>query len=213
MQLIFCDKDPREAARALCDQHCRRKLVEALQLLSNCHHLYGPERIRFVSSEGKYDGVVVKQLKPYLKQRDGEYALIYKKHRASASLLNWLRDSAANYEWLYQHADELVDECQRRFGKSPDVIPILRALSCPPSEIGVKIKGLTVLRWPDLGPSAAPLEPCTAHAQVVAHYRDRYQQPDIRDLAVWTNRRPPGWWAIPVTLKETKHGQQYQSSR
>lgn len=94
MNIFFVDRDPGEAARALCDKHVGKMLVESCQMLASVYHLPDAAAPPPVKLDGE----------PY---RRG-----YWNHPSQA----WVRRSLAHWRWLHAHALALASEHVYRFG-------------------------------------------------------------------------------------------------
>ena len=89
---IFCiDKDPIQAARWLCDQHCNKMVLESAQMLANCFN-----------SETLEDA-------PRAKSGNVRKHSYYN-HPCSI----WVRETKENMIWLILHALEMEEERLRR---------------------------------------------------------------------------------------------------
>lgn len=187
-QVWFLDRSPAEAARAVADAHLDSALVGGLRLLSSAHHRLTPERVRWDVQEVVRHGVRVREREPYLLQPAGGYSLVYR-GGGGLALVGWVTETSANYLWLAEHVEALVEEAQYRRGKSLDVIPVRLALRHPPETISFT-RAVTPIARPPL-PGRA--QPCSTVAETVAAYREHYHV-FMKRSATWTNRRPPGWW-------------------
>ena len=96
----------------------------------------------------------------------------------------WVRESVANYVWLYNLFEKLCDEYTFRYGKIHSTDSLLRdLLISPPTNI--KWGGLTTM------PQAMP-DHCKKPDSVDA-YRTYYIQEKKR-FAKWTKRDVPEWF-------------------
>lgn len=92
MNIFYIDKDPHKAAQAMTDKHVIKMILESAQLLSTAHHVLGSNT------------------KEYLE------ALYRPTHINHPSAI-WVRESLANYKWLYNHFMSLCEEYTERYGK------------------------------------------------------------------------------------------------
>ena len=97
MNLFILDEDPVACARAHCDKHVVKMILETAQLLCTAHHALGthPDDI------------------PYRKTHEGHPCAV------------WVRESEANYRYTVDHGAALCAEYTRRYErrhKSQDVI-------------------------------------------------------------------------------------------
>lgn len=93
MNIFFLSVNYRAAARALCDRHVVKMILEVCQLLWCAYHITGD--IDSVPSEIK----------------------IFKKTHTNHPMAIWVRKSEANFQWAAKHALEMCFEYTRRYGK------------------------------------------------------------------------------------------------
>lgn len=93
MNIFILDKDPRKAARMLCDKHVGKMAIESAQMLCTAHW----------ETENCCAGVCNPQ---------------YKKTHFNHPCTLWARESVGNYKWLVEHALELCKEFKKRYGKN-----------------------------------------------------------------------------------------------
>ena len=93
MNIFFVDTDPKTAAQWQCDAHVRKMILESAQLLSTAH-----------------------------RELDGDYWAdlfdLYKSTHKNHPSAVWVRQSKANYQWLYDHFIALCDEYSYRYNKT-----------------------------------------------------------------------------------------------
>ena len=161
MNLFYLHTDPTIAAQMMCDKHVVKMILETAQMLSTAHReLDGDENVP-----------------------DTLYKRTHKNHPSS----KWVRASAANYAWAYDHFTALCDEYTHRYGKTHLTDKKLRgALSAPP-------RGIQHGFWFSEPPQCMPDE--YKQDDTVEAYRAYYQSPDKQRFAAWTKTRPaPGWY-------------------
>ena len=105
MNIFYLDECPVKAAKAHCDRHVVKMILESAQLLSTNH-------------------VVL----------DG-YTVAYKATHINHPSAVWVRESIHNYEWTYQLLVALIDEYTYRYGKTHKTAMHLEALSKAPRNI------------------------------------------------------------------------------
>lgn len=105
MQIFVLDKDPKKAARMLCDKHIVKMIVESAQILSTTHHL----------TNSKYKD------------------FLYKKTHEKHPCVLWVNESKENYIWLLKHLDELLTEYTYRYGKTHKTADIKKILENIPN--------------------------------------------------------------------------------
>lgn len=91
MNIFVVDEDPKVAARSLCDKHVVKMILESAQLMSTAHR-------------------VLNATAPYI---DSLYRASHVNHPSSI----WARSGLDNYNWLYDHFQEMCLEYTRRYGK------------------------------------------------------------------------------------------------
>lgn len=92
MNIFVVDKNPRIAARSLCDKHVVKMIVEGCQMLSTIHRL-GASHIVHAPVE------------------------LYKQSFVNHPCTIWARQTSENYYWLADHTHELSVEYTHRYGK------------------------------------------------------------------------------------------------
>ena len=118
MNIFFTDKDPEVAARNLCDQHVIKMILESAQLLCTAHRVL--DGIKLENLEILRKNKVRKVTRYYLEdacRNDGLYKATHVNHPCSI----WVRESSANYYWLYGHMRYLNSVYLERFGKTHKV--------------------------------------------------------------------------------------------
>jgi hypothetical protein len=88
MNIFVLDADPSVAAKAQCDKHVVKMVLESAQLLSTAQQVNGNPGL-------------------------GMYKPTHKNHPCT----KWASETYANYSWLYQHFDALCSEYTNRYGK------------------------------------------------------------------------------------------------
>jgi len=97
MNLFILDEDPVACARAHCDKHVVKMILETAQLLCTAHHVLGADL----------------ETIPYRKTHENHPCAV------------WVRESAGNYWWACMLALSLCREYTERYGrrhKTQDVI-------------------------------------------------------------------------------------------
>lgn len=104
MNIFVLDRCPVRAARALCDKHVPKMIVEGAQLLSTAHSELGSWRV-------------------------GMYQPTHKNHPCAI----WVRSTASNYRWLLMHTLALCYEYTRRYKRTHKTLTVIRQLPIPPN--------------------------------------------------------------------------------
>lgn len=159
MNIFYLDSDPEKAAKYCCDKHCVKMILESAQLLCTARALSGGLPI---------DGY---SLKP-----------THVNHPSS----KWVRQSKANYIWLYKHLQGLCKEYTRRYGKTHKVERegLLKELKTIPKDIP-----LAAFSEP---PQCMPEEYKSSVSSVEA-YRIYYVKEKSR-FAKWKTGEIPSWF-------------------
>jgi hypothetical protein len=91
MNIFYLDHDPVVAAKMHCDVHSYKMISESVLMLCNAH--------RYLDGDSYADEV-------------GMFPMGYENHPCS----KWVRQSAANYNWLLVMVTELAKEYYKRYG-------------------------------------------------------------------------------------------------
>ena len=157
MNIFALDMNPDVCARYHNDKHCVKMIVESAQLLSTAHHVA--------------ESPVASQL--------------YRKTHTNHPCAKWVRESKANYEWLYFLFVALSHEYTHRYGKTHKTL----------DEKGIALGNLP--NMPDVGltdfPQCMPDE--YKNDDPVEAYREYYRKGKAH-LAAWKNRDVPEWWNV-----------------
>lgn len=160
MNIFVLDLDPTLAAQMQCDKHVVKMPLECAQMLSTAHR----ELDTFPSSIAHDSSI---------------YRSTHKHHPCN----RWLRQSAANYHWLYDHFEALCAEYSYRYYKlHMSWFKLSAALKSPPSRI------------PDceMTPFAQAMPDEYKHDDPVVAYR-RFYIADKRDFLDYRKRQRPAW--------------------
>ena len=107
--IFAVESDPNAAARALCDQHVHKMVLETAQILSTVHRLLdGIPRVELTSKGHKKTA--------YRLPNQLDSAVYQTTHRNHPCVV-WARTTDSNYNWLLQHGLELGEEYMKRYGK------------------------------------------------------------------------------------------------
>jgi hypothetical protein len=178
MEVFYVDENPMLAAQALGDKHLF-DVPTVLAVLSTAWVEANPElvELRDVKTElSKAMHTTVEQ--PYVSG-----IAIYKQVGHSKDVVDWLLESAANYDWLWRYAVGMYKERCNRFGSDPQTYTdtILALSKVPPS-------------LEDIGVTVPPLDPDTDQdgLSTVEAHRLYYRQNKV-SIVTWTNAQPPEW--------------------
>tara|TARA_R100001129_G_scaffold172736_1_gene143646 strand:- start:47 stop:562 length:516 start_codon:yes stop_codon:yes gene_type:complete len=170
MNIFVLDLDPTVAARMHCDKHVPKMCVEAAQMMASALRRHGATDEQMP---------VTKAGKPY----KGGYA----HHPCTV----WVGDSEANFVWMAVHAQELISEYTKRFGK-------IHACQTPIFEM-VDLGYVMSDDWPkDKTPFAQAMPDEYRDDDAVKAYQAYYHS---KTFAKWEKGTPaPSWWkGVEVT--------------
>lgn len=161
MNIFYVNSDPFEAARCLVDKHVVKMVLETAQLLCTAHRV----------------------LDPHLSDRQDMWGLYKSTHMHHPSAV-WVRQSAANYDWLFNHFEGLLDEYRHRYSKTHKCMGLFVPLAGFPVNIRREV-------------NFTPPTPAMDRQYLVGNdsllsYRNYYRLAK-RDLHKWTRRLPPEW--------------------
>jgi len=93
MNIFVLDKNPKKAARYLCDKHIGKMIIESAQMLCTAHWVCEKDCKKFCAPP-------------------------YKKTHVNHPCSIWVRSSRGNYKWLVESALEMCKEFKKRYGKN-----------------------------------------------------------------------------------------------
>lgn len=178
MNIFFLDYDPEKAARYHCDKHVNKMIIEHLQMMSVAldHHGFEPAR-----------------------KKDGTYYSVraYRNHPCTL----WVKESLANFMWLWKLTRYLCIEFYERYGKRHAGLDSLLSI-----DLLDLINPSSAFHYPDIGhtpPAQAMPDFCKVPGKPTEAYRNYYNY--IKwEFAVWNKSTPaPSWWApcCPLSAK------------
>lgn len=157
MNIFYVDESPMRSAMALGDRHVVKMILESAQLLSTAHRVL--------------DG-------------DGADPMLYKATHKNHPSAVWVRQSSANYQWLYRHFIELLQEYEWRYGKIHACAKLIPKLIVMPMNLP---KVFTYTPMPQCMPDEYKVP-----GDSVTAYRNYYKHGKAH-LHKWTNREKPQW--------------------
>ena len=175
MNIFYLDNDPVVCAEMHVDKHCVKMILEYAQLLSTAHRVLDgvPTDGKSASGRRRIDYVLPETL-------DG---VLYRATHINHPSAVWVRQSDANYTWLYRMFVALMDEYSYRYGKTHACERLADALSHCPKNI----------------PNGHFTEPTPAmpdHYKVpgnsIQSYKNYYLG-DKQRMFNWKNRQQPSW--------------------
>ena len=161
MNIFYLDKDINKAAEYHNDKHCVKMILEYAQLLCTAHW------------ELDVSNTVMNN--PL-----GLYKATHKNHPSAI----WVRESKANYEYLYKLFNALCNEYTHRYDKIHLTYKKLHnVLATPPQNIPDKEFTQPTPAMPD----------DVKNSDSLKAYRDYYKKYK-NHIAVWTKRDTPSWY-------------------
>ena len=159
MNIFYLHEDPIEISEMMCDKHNVKMILESAQMLSTAHRILDGDE--------------------YANEHE-LYKATHKNHPSA----KWVRESKANYEYLYKLFSALCEEYTYRYGKTHLTYTKLHnVLAIPPKNI------------PDgefTQPTPAMPDDVKNMDSLIA-YRDYYKKYKTH-LATWTKRETPSWY-------------------
>jgi hypothetical protein len=108
MNIFYLDNNPSVAAKAMTDKHVVKMILESAQLLCTAHRVLDGEPVIEMSSNGRR---LTRYSHPTLDN------VLYKSTHVNHPSGVWVRESKANYLWLYEHFLALCTEYNKRYSK------------------------------------------------------------------------------------------------
>jgi hypothetical protein len=177
MNIFYLDRDVIKCAEMHNDKHCVKMILEYAQLLSTAHRVLDGNATVGVSASGR-------KRTTYVLDSSSDSILYSATHINHPSAV-WVRQSDANYAWLYRLFGALMDEYTYRYGKIHSCERLSQALSYRPQNITV-------------GPFNEPTPAMPDEVKIVgdslASYRNYYIK-NKAHLASWKKRNIPEWYA------------------
>ena len=185
MNIFYLDRDTKTCAEMHVDKHVVKMILEYAQLLSTAHRMLdGTLSVGHSASGRKKTSYVL------IDQRE---SVLYSATHINHPSAIWVRQSDANYAWLFQMFGALMDEYTYRYGKIHASGRLVDALSYKPKNIS---------KGPFTEPTPAMPEECKVTGDSIASYRKYYLTNKVK-IARWTNRNMPHWFSAGIyTLYE-----------
>jgi hypothetical protein len=180
MNIFYLDNDIKKCVEMHNDKHCVKMILEYAQLLSTAHRVLDGVELIGLSDSGRK--------KKFWTLGDSRDYTLYKATHINHPSAVWVRQSDANYAWLYRMFGALMDEYTYRYGKIHSCERLSQALSYRPKNIPV---------GPFTEPTPAMPDDCKVPGDSVASYR-KYYINNKTHLASWKKRDVPSWYANGV---------------
>lgn len=163
MNVFYLDTNPQKAAEYHCDKHVVKMILESAQLLSTAWRVL----------EG---------------DQEADIKGLYRETHTNHPCAVWVRESRANYNYVYQLFEALCQEYTRRYGKEHKTARLLDPLY----ELPFGLPEATDYK-PTNPPQCMPKE--YHDISPVVAYRTYYIQ-EKAYMAKWTKRDKPFWWTV-----------------
>ena len=157
MNIFYLDPDPIKAAQFHNNKHCVKMILEYAQIMSTAHHVLGSS----INAD-----------------------VLYRKTHMNHPSAIWVRQSSANYQWLYSLFCAVCDEYTHRYGKVHKTDAKLREVL---SRLPTDIPNTSFTQPPQSMP-----EDCHSKCSVCA-YR-KYYMTHKAHIAAWKIRKQPYWY-------------------
>lgn len=177
MNIFYLDVDPATSARYHMDKHVRKMIIEYAQLLSTAH--------RVIDGEMYYDKTAAGRRIARWSLSDWREDVLYKATHVNHPSAKWVRESKANYDWLYNMFCNLCNEFSYRWKKSHATWEkVGKPLHQSPDNI------------PNIGLTKIPqaMEDIYKMDDPLDGYKQYYVYGKAH-LAEWTKRGRPSWYA------------------
>ena len=183
MNIFYVDKNPKTAAKMMCDKHIIKMILESAQMLCTAKRVLDGKEYFDTTKNGR-------KIKRWRLENSNEEAIIYKAGWLGHPSTQWVLKSAYNYVWLYNHMMALNQEYKLRWQKNVNHTSIDKLgfiLRNPPKNARVDV----------MGTDATPAMPehCKIPGDVVGSYR-KYYILEKRRFAKWEkpNAVMPDWY-------------------
>ena len=179
MNIFILNEAPVIAAQEQCDKHVVKMIVESAQMLSTSHRMLDGAMERRASKSGS--------MLQYFYLENALESQLYKACHHNHPCSIWVRESSANYQWLYDHFMALCHEYTHRYNKIHMTQTKLESiLSNKPNNI--PHGPLTPFKL------AMQNEPQCITESPVESYHKYYVTKKSKFNMTWTNRLTPGWF-------------------
>jgi hypothetical protein len=175
MNIFYLDNDPKICAEMHVDKHCVKMILEYAQLLSTAHRVLDGILTDGFSASGR-------KRKTYVLADDRE-SILYSATHVNHPSATWVRQSDANYAWLFRMFGALMDEYTYRYGKTHACERLADALSNRPKNIP---KGNFT------EPTPAMPDNYKVAGDSISSYKNYYLGDKTRMFS-WKNRETPSW--------------------
>ena len=180
MNIFYLDPDPLVCAQQHVDKHVVKMIIEYAQLMSTAHRVIDGHEWEGRTTAGR-------RIKRFMHPDSFMNNELYKACHVNHPSAKWVRESAANYNWLYELWTQLCEEYTYRYGREHlTKLKLEYILLLPPS-------GISDAPFTQPTPAMAQYPHCIVEGDSLTSYRQFYWE-DKRAFAKWTRRDKPEWW-------------------
>ena len=181
MNIFYLDENPVICAQQHVDKHVVKMIIEYAQLMSTAHRVLDGHEWEGRTTAGR-------RIKRYMHPDSVMNNELYKACHINHPSAIWVRQSAQNYNWLYELWHNLCEEYTYRYGRDHLTRRKLEyTLLLPPTNIDHELK------FTQPTPAMAQYPHCIVEGDSLTSYR-RFYWEDKRSFASWTRRDKPEWW-------------------
>ena len=185
MNIFYLDPDPKICAEMHCDKHVCKMAIEYAQMLSTAHRVLDGTHFVGHTTNGR-------KITRWFHPDQLINSVLYKSTHVSHKSNKWIRESYANYDYVYQLWYWVCQEYRKRYGKTHmSEYKLYGHLQLEPSSIDME-KPFTE---PPLAMDKYP--ECKVTGDAVTSYRKFYIK-DKASFAKWTGTEIPFWWPHDV---------------
>lgn len=172
MNIFYLSHNPKECAEYHVSRHISKMMIEYSQLLSTAHRVLDGQLTTITNSTGR-------KSKQYI-LNNIKNDILYKSTHINHPSAIWVRESAENYQWLWNLTNEVSKEYTFRYGKIHKSSLLLGTLKDIPKNISNK---------PFTQPAQAMPDEYKDNDSIIA-YRNYYKH-GKKHLHDWKNRNVP----------------------
>lgn len=185
MNIFIFHPDPKVCAIQHCDKHVVKMILEYAQLLSTAHRvLDGTLTIQEKVVHGSFP-IRYRKKKCYKHPNPIMDSTLYQATHMNHPCAVWVRESRANYVWLYNLFFNLSMEYEYRYGKTHKTYTLLHSFL---AQIPENIPNVQMTPFAQAMPDQYK---CDKECEA---YRNYFIGEKTR-MAKWTNRNIPEWYA------------------
>lgn len=180
MNIFYLDENPEVCAQQHVDKHVVKMIVEYAQLMSTAHRVLDGHEWEGRTTAGR-------RIKRFMHPDSLMNTELYKACHINHPSAKWVRESAANYSWLYELWSYLCEEYTYRYGREHLTKTKLEYfLMLPPANASDE-------PFTQPTPAMAQYPQCIVEGDSLTSYRQFYWA-DKKSFATWTRRDKPEWW-------------------